>query len=333
MSPGPDYSAEAICDPLAYGGQKLPIYVHIGLAKTGTTAIQRYLQANRETLLSEYGVLYPRSLGERLAVNLAAACQRSSEPDDLRKIRQLDTPSKVASYYDTLQRQFAAELESKNPGRVLVSCEHLSSRLSDSEEIRQLATFLRPFAESIRIFVYLRRQDELFLSLYSTSIKAGSTELFGFPADTGMRQDFHFEQLLQSWAEVFGEGSVCPRLYERSRFAGGDIVADFCTALKLPSDLTRSDSDQNRSLSREMLDRLRELNMQVPRFVDGRLNPEREERVAALSTLESLEDRLVGGVEGEAFYLRFEDCNAAVAVRWFAGDATVPAGLFSDSSG
>jgi hypothetical protein len=333
MSSGPDYSAKAILDPLEYRGQKLPLDVHIGLAKTGTTAIQHYLQANRKTLLSEYGLLYPSSLGNRLAVNLAAACQRSSEPDDLRKIRHLDTPSQVASYFDALQRQFAAELESTNPTRILISCEHLSSRLSDSDEIRQLATFLRPFAGSIRIFVYLRRQDELFLSLYSTSIKAGSTEPFGFPVDTGSRQDFHFEQLLHAWAEVFGEDSICPRLYERSRFASGDVVADFCAALKLPGDLTRADSDQNQSLSPEMLDRLRALNEQVPRFVDGRLNPEREERVAALSALESREFRLVGGQEGEAFYRRFEDSNRAVAARWFTGDASVSSLLFSDSSG
>ena len=50
--------------------KKKTIYLHIGVSKTGTTSIQRFLYKNRE-LLKDKGILYPCPFDSKNAKFLA----------------------------------------------------------------------------------------------------------------------------------------------------------------------------------------------------------------------------------------------------------------------
>ena len=304
------------------------IELHIGLEKTGTTAIQAYLGSNRHVLIAEHGILFPRSLGGRLSANLAAACQLTERLDDLRKIRGLLTPDAVDAYRAQLAEAFALELAHERPTRLVITCEHLSSRLHQQAELARLRDFLLPHARSLRVWVYLRRQDAFLVSAYSTAVRSGRSAPFRWPKAGTERRDLHFDRLLDRWAGVFGEAAVRPRIYDRRHLLGGDIVSDFCAALDLPPGLERSTAEANTSLNARLLEFLREFNDRVPRFIEDRVNPRRGDIGIALAGADVPGDRLDAMPGAAAFYARFAAGNQAVAQRWFADSDRVPADLF-----
>ena len=310
---------------------RLPIDVHIGAEKTGTTSIQHYLARNRETLRSDHGILFPASLGPNASYNLAAACQLSPTPDALRQMLSLHTPDDVDAYYTELHHKLQSEISDSQPKRLILSCENFSSRLKTGEEVSRLRDFLAPFASSFRVLVYLRRQDKMITSAYSTRVKNGLTRPFRFPLEGDERHDSHFDQLLDRWAEVFGEDCMVVRLYEPTRLHQSDGIADFCQALGIPADLNRSEVAQNTSLTSNMLEFMRSLNHELPYRIDGELNPLRADIEQALAEL-NFPGSPHGNYPGNAdFYRRYQEGNRKVAQRWFKDDPTIPPELFKDA--
>lgn len=312
-----------------YEGRRIPIDIHIGVEKTGTTTIQRYLRENRFSILAQHGTLFPRSLGGNLSANLAAACQKSAFPDDLRKCRNLLTADAVTNYRTLLQEQFYKELsQTNNLQRIVISCEHFSSRLKQVEEVQTLRDFLQPFSDDIRIIVYLRRQDEFFISAYSTGVKSGRTAPFQFPLSNNNSHVLYYSKLLERWTAVFGEKAIQVRLFERSRLKQADIIQDFCETLDLPANLPRSNEHENASFNTNMLVFLREFNHLVPRFLDNKYNKLRGNIIAALGELDLPGEKFKGNNDNERFYDLFKEDNNAVAKRWFKDDPNVPTSLF-----
>src|SRR5205085_4173050 len=111
-----------------------------------------------------------------------------------------------------------------------------------------------------------RSQPELFLSTYSTAIKAGHTELD--PPKVERDHRYNYEMMLCPWAEVFGEENLIVRIYDRKTLIGGDVIKDFLSILnyepgpdfKLPDNL-------NLRLDGDTLQFLREINKYVPPFL------------------------------------------------------------------
>lgn len=46
--------------------KNLKLYIHIGQAKTGSTAIQSFLNHNQKSLIENYNILYPNMMGGSL---------------------------------------------------------------------------------------------------------------------------------------------------------------------------------------------------------------------------------------------------------------------------
>ena len=156
----------------------MDLYLHIGTEKTGTSSVQNFFAANRE-LLARKGVLYPESPGARNHIGLAAAAQDLSGMGPLRKLLGLKDRAEVELYRRKLAAGLEAEYRSRAFKTVVMSGEHCSSRLVDDEEVQWLKDMLSPHFEKIKIVIYLRRQDDYLLSIYSTSVKSGAK----FPLD------------------------------------------------------------------------------------------------------------------------------------------------------
>lgn len=310
---------------------RLPIDIHIGIEKTGSTSIQHYLALNREVLEADHRVLYPASLGGEASHNLVAACHISPTPSAIQQMLFLQTAEDINAYYYDLQEKLSTEIHHTQPDRLLLSSENFSSRLKTRDEISSLKDFLTPFASKFRILVYLRRQDKLISSAYTTRVKNGLTRPFQFPPEGFERHDSHYDQLLDRWADVFGEENILVRLYERHRLYGLDSVADFCHSFDIPADLLRAEQSQNTSLTENMLDFLRSLNQKLPYRIEGRLNPQRANIVQVLEALDFPGKRHDDYPGNNAFYQRFKTGNTKVAQRWFKNDSTVPPDLFQDT--
>ena len=308
--------------------QPVPVVLHIGTEKTGSTAIQAYLRENQRALREAHGTLIPAALGGAAATHLAAACQRRETPDALRSARGLDTLEAVLAYSNTLAGQLREELASAQPDQLLLSCENFTSRLQTREEVEALRDFLQPFAASVKVVVYLRDQVDMITSSYTTKVRNGFTGQFRFPPQGAERSDAHYDALLELWSVVFGAANMDVRLYDKNRLEDADIVTDFCQATGIPADLPRSDPRPNRSPDVHILELLRRLNEEIPHRIDGGPNPLRGDLADAVFALNADNTGDALRAADTSLGERFDAGNRAVAAKWFAQDPSVPPTLF-----
>lgn len=199
------------------------LYIHIGAPKTGTTAIQHYLLANREHLARNCGVLYPSGglMGAGHHVIGAAVF-----PERSYRLKGVTRKDALQRSLDDVHK----EMESFEPHTVILSTEYLWRELS-AEDVRSL---LQPFSRCrIRIVAYLRRQDLLAQSLYVQAVKGGLADPFPAwlerVAGSG-RAGFDFHKVLSAWTTAGVPAEVIVRVYERSQLKS-DICSDFLTTV------------------------------------------------------------------------------------------------------
>src|SRR5665213_2989949 len=142
----------------------LKVLVHIGAEKTGTTSIQEFCARNRARL-ADFGILYPTSLGSPNHVALTAYSLADRKVDDLRRDLGILNPADVRAFRERLRHDLAKEIHA-HPGvhTLLLSNEHLQSRLLRIPEVNRLQEFLKQYTDDIKLIVYLRRQDSVAVS-------------------------------------------------------------------------------------------------------------------------------------------------------------------------
>ncbi|MBX9701922.1 MAG: hypothetical protein K2X74_20975, partial [Acetobacteraceae bacterium] len=236
--------------------------LHIGIGKTGSTTLQHLLAAARERLVP-LGFAYPLSPGRRNHLMLAVAA--SEEP---RAAHLLRTASRVGDARELRQR-FAADLGAEMAGlpagvhTVIFSSEHLSNQATSIEDVARLKALLDGWFDDYRILVYLRRQDEYEVSLYSTLLRSGKTgaEILP-PPEAGLLDRHDLAGLLDRWGAVFGRGALMPRLFDRDAFVDGDLLADMRAACGLPAlPVPQAAAVLNTSLTAPAQEFLRRLNI------------------------------------------------------------------------
>jgi hypothetical protein len=228
------------------------IILHIGLYKTGTTAVQKFFTRNRSALATR-GVLYPESVTKfdahhplPWALGVSHRDKDSSVP-----------PEEVV-------RAILREANSAGAETVILSSEEFIN-LEAAERLSKLKRLFGPHA--IEILIYLRRQDSLLLSSYGQHVRMYSIRFSGTISDFLLKHSnflhkYNYWGMLQRWANVFGSDAMRIKLYDQARFPEGNIVQDFADTLGL--DLNGCDvgkvSGINRNLSDLGLEVLRRLN-------------------------------------------------------------------------
>lgn len=291
--------------------------LHIGAEKTGTTTIQGALAASRAALVAA-GFAYPRAPGEQNHVRLAIHAGRPELVDDL--ARDFAVRGGAEGSRRDLAAELAAELAAlpASVHTVLLSNEHCHSRLRGVEEVLRLKSLLDGLFAEVRVIVYLRRQDELAISHYTTALRGGA--IHDNPLPPPWREPpsyFDWDALLTRWSAVFGRAAVTPRLFSRQAMPGGDVVRDFAAACGLPP-LQRpaGGQDLNVSLSPAAQELLRRANLLLR---EGRL----DRRLglggvgALLAAREAGAGRMPSRAEAEAFMRGFAEGNERVRATWF----------------
>ncbi len=252
--------------------------LHIGTEKTGTTSIQNFLSINR-ALLGENGVIVPRSLGGTNQRLLAGIAMNDDHVDDLFQSAGLtDDEARHTAKADWFS-QFRRELDAKADGAdmVLISSEHLHSRLSRDGEIERLHELLSPLFESITVVVYLREPIATAVSAYSTAVKYGAIGANIPPPDRPYFFNLvNHARTTRRWSGVFGDDALRVRLFEPDALLGGEAISDFIETAKLPQLNYAMPLRSNPSLDALGVELLRRVNKDIPRFVDAEPNPLRE---------------------------------------------------------
>ena len=200
---------------------------------------------------------------------------------------------------------------------IILSNEHIHGRVANRIEAQRLRDFVLSFCESCKIIVYLRRQDKLAVSLYSTRFRAGATDLSTvFP--THFLHFYDYKNILTTFSDVFGRENIIPKLFDRSAFVGGDLISDFCAEIGLRVDDTfRRPTELNLPLKPEAICPFAEFNKHIPRFVEGRLNPD---FVVVLNAFDSLfcgHGPITDRISAQHFYKQFAGGNEFVRQQYF----------------
>ena len=230
--------------------------VHIGDRKTGSTTIQQFLTANKQTL-ARNGKVVSEAAFRRVYHSGLTSYALDDHVIDTPARRHWDLTSieDIASFRTSLRDGLLSEAQAVDAtAAVLFSHEDLF-RIQD-HEVERLAELLREIYDNIEIVVYLRRQADRDASEYGQALKNGHT---GVDLLAHCRSDYH--ELLNRWARHFGEDAIKPRIFDAGDFVGGDLIDDFCDAAGLgdPTQYERV-AAANESLSVVAQDFLRAFN-------------------------------------------------------------------------
>ncbi len=295
--------------------------LHIGTEKTGTTTLQAFLKQNR-AVLDQHGFHHPVFAGRINHTGLAAYASDDAVRDDLRIDLGIHDAEGLKRFRHQFEVDAAAEVD-RNRERIFVfSNEHCSSRLTTPQQIARLRDFLARFFDRVTVTVYLRRQDQVAVSLYSTLLKFGGDRWEILP-DPRLRSTYwDYDRLLALWADAFGAENVVPRIFDRAELFGGSVVSDFVRQWGLGQGFGDV-RDTNESLQPHAGEFLRRLNTAFPGYVNGEFNRMRGELGARIGTLFPGRGPKPSRAEAMAFYQGFAAPNEAVRARWFPARATL----------
>lgn len=293
------------------------LYLHIGTPKTGSTAIQQFCRINRRALEAR-GFCYARpALGEkRNGMFLREAAFR---PDGTLETAEGERHWRLRM--DAVCRNF------RRCPNVLLSEEGAWRAKSWPGLWRRLRAEADARGFDLRVIVYLRRQDQFFLSWWAQAVKTNHcVEIGRLPwsealAEAEQLLPLNYHEHLEEIAALLGRDRIDVRRYDRARFPGGDVTADFLSALKLsPEGFDRFARDINTSLSGDTLAIKRAFNARPNLSTDTI-----EEAAAVALACERQGGEAPGSLfdrrELEAFQARFEESNRRVARDYLGTDA------------
>lgn len=299
----------------------------IGTEKTGTTTLQHFLASNREAL-ARRGFVYPGFCGALNHTGLAAYAMDPSRADPIREPFGAHRAADVEPMRDRLRAAAAAELGSG--GTAIFCSEHCHSRLKTAEEVERLRDFLGGFFDDVRIGVYLRRQDQVALSLYSTRLKSGDTEKRILPRTNGDDHVFNYDRSLALWEACFGRDAMTVRLFDRELLVGGSVIDDFLATWGIgPVEGFVRVADQNESITPVAQEFLRAINPGLKPIRGLPVEEVRGPLAARLAQLFPGRGARPARAEVEAFYELFRASNERVRERFFPERAQLFAEDFS----
>lgn len=171
---------------------KKKVYLHIGSNKTGTTAIQLFLDTN-ELLLNRHGVHYC-GIGKIWNAHFPMAWE-------------LGCGKAPANYNveENLWEKAELEFRTREENAFVISSENFIL-LKDMEKIYYLKKLFNEYDVSIVLFI--RRQDLWIESLYLQSIKMGNPVKKFKDYHNNCGQQLDYSKILQPWEEVFGPENI-----------------------------------------------------------------------------------------------------------------------------
>ena len=203
------------------------LLIHIGMPKTGSTALQNFLLTNNH-ILEKYGWCYP--------------IMSSGEIGDLERL-DLERCGNGYYLFESLithniksewDKQMGIALNYLYSNNVIISSEHVYERGTE-----KFIAGVREKFENIKVVIYLRRQDRTIESLYNQLIKNGE-EYRSFDEylhSNDVSKDFLEYQLkLGLISRIIGRENLIVRVYEKQQLVGNDIITDFLSVLGIPSD-------------------------------------------------------------------------------------------------
>jgi hypothetical protein len=194
---------------------KKTVFVHIGSHKTGTTAIQSFFALNRN-LFKEKGILYPGI--QNAHHDMAWELEKTGSVNEL--LNQNSLTAKILQ-----------EIRETSCTTIILSAEAFSETRT-SEKLKQVFTGIPGDPVSIKIIIYVRRQDDIIQSAYQEQLKTPKLCIEKSLSDflrenTGFSDRWNWYKKIRPWTETFGKEAIIVRVYEKNQFYKNDLIRDF----------------------------------------------------------------------------------------------------------
>jgi len=185
----------------------MELILHIGHEKTGTTSIQEslvrntnYLQSLNIHIPTEFGIGNARSIPATFSSSIDAYFEKLGITEGDLKVVQKEFKKDFDVYFKKLPRDT----------KLILSSEHLASRLTSSESVSELANFLNKYFEKITIIIFLRNQAGMAQSSYWELLKSGSQESILYePSKENVNNPyFNYQLLLENWLSGFQKKQI-----------------------------------------------------------------------------------------------------------------------------
>jgi hypothetical protein len=222
------------------------LILHIGMGKTGTTAIQNALWDNREVLAAA-GITYP-------AVGNVANAHHLVAPRC--------PPFLAHAGWRFLEvSEWAPLLLEAGTDRIVMSSELIV--WAEPDQVDAFCAALRELFD-VKVCLYLRRQDNTIMASYNQMIKAG-TQVHGIDKIVERQLDrFDYLAKIWPWEKALGAENLIVLPYERGQFYKGDLIDDFLLkvlGIERPEGFAISDDkNPNPRLSRAAMEYKRCIN-------------------------------------------------------------------------
>lgn len=282
------------------------LLIHIGPHKTGTTSIQKFLHENRSALLAQ-GILYP----------CAGRCSRG-------QIQHYHHPlvkALVRQDAKAAQEQIFnihAEIAEHSPSVVVLSSEVFAR---PSVNPAAFAAIRDAFAEMDRQWiVYLRRQDDLLVSLYAEYVKRDKLRWPRQITDLDQPKLLDHHARLQRFESMLGGDPLIVRSFELDR---KHLVGSFLALIGAQGDpgLYRDVGTANESLPLWILRALRYANA-LPRPVQPtsrRLVMALNRRLAGIGLVRGKAAQALDPMQRARIRARYAESNTLVERDYFGG--------------
>jgi len=253
------------------------LWIHIGMPKTGTTALQGFLHSNPDFLAAN-GIRYMASGRDRGTGEGRLICHNAMAVDMSRNWSR--TPdSQFTSFHDEYDRHRSEHC--------IISSEMFFGRDLSSIHERLIA----PMQTEVTILVYLRRFDDFIEADYKQRAKNG--RVIGGQVEAFVRQrieriendpdDLNFGTIFAGIQRAIPQARILPRLYLRDEMAGGNVITDVMSVLGVqPETVPLPETNANRSLSR--------LASEAIGLFDPRLGYDKKRRRRLARALQAMED-------------------------------------------
>jgi hypothetical protein len=221
------------------------LYLHIGMPKTGSSAIQRFLYENSAVLREREGVYYPETalhwsqhvpIVKAVVSPMFEKAQFNPFVPEVNITDWLDDLINSCKVNDYKKVILSSEFFWAAPA-MQSSVEYHEDSADNfhyfEQVIEQYRTLFSWF-KTIKVIVYLRKQDEWLESFYNQQIKNG----FTVPSEGDLLQVKNYllySKYLQLWERYFGPENIIVKVYED---ATHDLINDFCKAVSIKVDDT-----------------------------------------------------------------------------------------------
>ena len=297
---------------------KLNLFIHTGTHKTGTTAIQRFLKANRKAFAKKGFGIAGLNTKERAHIHQIARAHGTNQ--QLVETTSLYDP--ISESISRCQKKHNEKLHS-----FIISWEGFSGNyLNGYLEGKYYAKFIGSYKQkfSVKSITFLRKQDEFIESVYTQAVKEGYTETFDYYLKNVDLSGFNWLSLVQHYEEELGQENTIVSRYGKEFFQDKtSILKEFVGFLRLnPSEFDFSASNKafiisNPGWPRNVVEVTRELNPRIPqhqrrnyiRAIEAFMHKDPQERYSYLTDFQRQE-----------LTLKFYNSNLQLANERFANE-------------